>query len=640
MAKYYYDKHRINEDYVAASRTWANYTFYADGGLRIDSRLQESGMNISLDHKCYPTELIINDYGNFFVSTGGGNGISLGSSTSWLHQHYPRKHLYFEVGYPTIVYSVYVTGEWTCTIYEWYVDKRYSQGALITADIVAENGTYPTNGRHTDGYWYVRRAVVNTVPTVPVLTVPTGQFEHGDKHMISFSSTDAENNAITYTLDALWDNNTSFTNLYKGTATAYQFTVPSDKTNVQFRVKASDGTLETTYALGTVKSIRAVMYYWSKFNTITHPSDQEGYTLDYSKSSPSSKDFASIQDYKDARSSINGAYTALSASGNSVTGFTVYGSGSFHVSSLSPGTTHTAYSAITLPNNGKLPRKWILTVSSSGSVNETDYASGDVKGTGIYGSPSYSRGSLISNNIQAGLNAYTNDRRHSDGFWYVRGQRVLDTTDTTPPVIELTEQEAYDLQSSVLVKAHDLSPISVLKYAKGDQTADYFASNGTAIVNGQSFTATENAIYTAFAQDSAGNKAIKTITTTRVNQKPTLTLKDVKDAIIINNGSRAVLRPHEDFYFKLTASDIDTSDSLTYIIKIDNIDFVASTPIQNNELIDVKVPLSKVGATSSLVSVAVSDDKGASTTSSFTIVNKIPESYSNRHIYDHILKFI
>lgn len=32
----------------------------------------------------------------------------------------------------------------------------YSQGSLVQSNISAEDGTYPNNGRHTDGYWYVK----------------------------------------------------------------------------------------------------------------------------------------------------------------------------------------------------------------------------------------------------------------------------------------------------------------------------------------------------------------------------------------------------------------------------------------------------------------------------------------------------
>jgi len=41
-------------------------------------------------------------------------------------------------------------------------NTNYSKGSLVQAGIVAEDGTYPANGRHTDGYWYVKGTLVST----------------------------------------------------------------------------------------------------------------------------------------------------------------------------------------------------------------------------------------------------------------------------------------------------------------------------------------------------------------------------------------------------------------------------------------------------------------------------------------------
>ena len=41
-------------------------------------------------------------------------------------------------------------------------NTNYSKGSLVQAGIAAEDGTYPANGRHTDGYWYVKGALVAT----------------------------------------------------------------------------------------------------------------------------------------------------------------------------------------------------------------------------------------------------------------------------------------------------------------------------------------------------------------------------------------------------------------------------------------------------------------------------------------------
>ena len=47
--------------------------------------------------------------------------------------------------------------------------------------------------------------------------------------------------------------------------------------------------------------------------------------------------------------------------------------------------------------------------------------------------------------------------------------------------------------------------ITTIKYAKGNYTSDYFASNGTIVSNNQ-IRVTENGTYTVYAEDSSGNK--------------------------------------------------------------------------------------------------------------------------------------
>lgn len=48
------------------------------------------------------------------------------------------------------------------------LNKAYTQGSFINT-ILVEDGTYPNNGRHTDGYWYVRGSIY----TPPNITPPT-----------------------------------------------------------------------------------------------------------------------------------------------------------------------------------------------------------------------------------------------------------------------------------------------------------------------------------------------------------------------------------------------------------------------------------------------------------------------------------
>lgn len=53
-------------------------------------------------------------------------------------------------------------------------NTTYTKGSLVQSNIIAEDGTYPTNGRHIDGYWYVKGSVApsNNIPTIS-LTSPS-----------------------------------------------------------------------------------------------------------------------------------------------------------------------------------------------------------------------------------------------------------------------------------------------------------------------------------------------------------------------------------------------------------------------------------------------------------------------------------
>ena len=43
------------------------------------------------------------------------------------------------------------------TLYDFYPKASYSRGDYIEEVTSESEGAYPANGRHTDGYWYVRQ---------------------------------------------------------------------------------------------------------------------------------------------------------------------------------------------------------------------------------------------------------------------------------------------------------------------------------------------------------------------------------------------------------------------------------------------------------------------------------------------------
>lgn len=130
----------------------------------------------------------------------------------------------------------------------WEITGGSEAPGSFVGSVVAENGTYPTNGKHTDGYWYVKADLYNpnTPPTTPGKPVATGDFRAGGDITISWpASTDAQGQSIEYTLQR---------NEYRGSVVSTwintlntsvpttRYTLPSDTTltHIEFRVNARD----------------------------------------------------------------------------------------------------------------------------------------------------------------------------------------------------------------------------------------------------------------------------------------------------------------------------------------------------------------------------------------------------------------
>ncbi len=382
---------------------------------------------------------------------------------------------------------------------------KYTRGNLI-GTVQAGINAFENNARNSDGYWYERGQIVNDPPSTPTLTIPNEAFEHGDKRFISFGATDPNGDTLTYTLRASYDEGKTWSDIYKGTSKVFEYTVPSDKTNVQFRVLASDGMYTVSSAVSAKKDIREVLYYWNKFHTkIIPPTYYAGSFIS--------------GEYQDRYNSLGNDYTGktlLESEGPS---------GEFYVKEW--------WYPTGTPFHRLYIEKYVLLNSSLG---------GEAKGA------------LIQGDIQGGLNAYQHGVKNPDGYWYERGQRVSDG-DTTPPIIELTEQDEYAPTSTVEVKVYDLAATKV-KYAKGEQSTSYFASNGTVLTGGK-FVATENGKYTVYAEDVNGNKAVQVINVSKVNNAPTLPTLTVPE-VPFEHGDKQ--------FIQFGSTDVD-GQTITYTLE-------------------------------------------------------------------------
>ena len=140
MVKYYYDK------YTAASRKVVKSTY-------VGTAYVTNG---------FPSYNIVND---LFYSSGTYEYNTPGSLPV-------GRSVYDSVnGTGTIMRYDFVNAN-DVVSYRLELVPEPTKGALVQSNIEAEDGTYPANGLHTDGYWYVRGAVAGPLPKGTVVNSP------------------------------------------------------------------------------------------------------------------------------------------------------------------------------------------------------------------------------------------------------------------------------------------------------------------------------------------------------------------------------------------------------------------------------------------------------------------------------------
>ena len=100
------------------------------------------------------------------------------------------------------------------------------------------------------------------------------------------------------------------------------------------------------------------------------------------------------------------------------------------------------------------------------------------------------------------------------------GSKTITNIDDTDPEIRVKGNfEKAARQINVTVNAIDEFGIDKVKFAKGEQTKEYFKKNGNGIKNGSSFKVEENGKYTIYAVDYVGNEVIKVIEITNIDKE-------------------------------------------------------------------------------------------------------------------------
>lgn len=251
MAKYNYSKY--NSDYAPfQSRVTSTKS------LTISSNTNGYGINPLFGIGYQPGDMLYDGSGGishnpregvFLKPPGGGYSIWISIGSIYSEGH--KSILIFEnnnICYQYIIHSIdNVLGTCYVTLYVHNMESSpnpYSRGSYI-GDTVAENGTYPDNGRHTDGYWYIRGSIVNSAPTTPgAFTSPVvGTILKGSSTItLAFGkSIDADGDVVKYGLyESL--NSGAYTFITNLTTNTTNVKLPTDKTktSIKWKVNAWD----------------------------------------------------------------------------------------------------------------------------------------------------------------------------------------------------------------------------------------------------------------------------------------------------------------------------------------------------------------------------------------------------------------
>ncbi|WP_432702985.1 hypothetical protein [Lysinibacillus sphaericus] len=127
--------------------------------------------------------------------------------------------------------------------YYWNQFKT-AQGGLVQSGIVAEETAYPTNKKHSDGYWYVRGSRVNQAIAPPgPFTSPTQgkKFKPNETVNITFGASQAANLAL-YEVDFRYNSTDDWTPLPSNNTLTRSLQISANPTHktLELRVRAKN----------------------------------------------------------------------------------------------------------------------------------------------------------------------------------------------------------------------------------------------------------------------------------------------------------------------------------------------------------------------------------------------------------------
>ncbi|MED4888615.1 hypothetical protein [Lysinibacillus fusiformis] len=292
------------------------------------------------------------------------------------------------------------------TVTQTLLRTDYSKGPLVQSNFAAEDGTYPTDGRHTDGYWYVRGGVVNTAPTQPgPFTQPSGTLEIGDSKVFAVgAASDAEGNLSKY----IWEasiNGGAYSKVGETTTNSLTYTIPT-ATSLKMRVKAVDLTsLESAYRESSLYTVQTPQYYFDKYNVEAKRTYQDTAPWTYSYETETTVE-GLRKNYTFDPATNKYILGELWGPGVSITDKALIYNAAFDGSFLA------LYELPAFSGTGNTSTRYKLVKVYTKYADKNTFTTQDA------------RGSLVQTGVIGNATAYPEDGRHTDGFWYVRKSRV------------------------------------------------------------------------------------------------------------------------------------------------------------------------------------------------------------------------
>lgn len=172
-----------------------------------------------------------------------GGPVNIGSIVYSLSGNFLSRHTAKEYTYdPTV--TVPVNSIYKDVTKNTYSVESYSKGTLVQTGIIGSATAYPVDGRHTDGFWYVRKSRVNQsiAPPKPFTSPMQGKkFKPNEAATITFGASNAANLSL-YEVDYRYNTTGAWTPLPYNNTLTRSLRITTDKAlkTLELRVRAKD----------------------------------------------------------------------------------------------------------------------------------------------------------------------------------------------------------------------------------------------------------------------------------------------------------------------------------------------------------------------------------------------------------------